>query len=408
MSDSLAGRTIYIPYMSDHALVVAGAMRAYGLDGRVLDPPDEETMAIGLDLCRGRECLPCFLATGDVVRQCRRPGFDPARAAFLMPSSPGPCRFGQYHVLQRTILQREGYGDVKIVTPNGENLYEGFGDRPQELRRLAWHGIVATDLLLKLLYEYRPYELEPGVVDAAYDASLAEITAASETGEGKQVLRAMRGIASRFAALPVQREPRKPVVAMLGEIYVMLNHASNQQMVRKLESLGAEVVTGSLVEWMLFADWTELDRNRIFRDWRRMVGTVVQDGWQRIVLHRFERVVAPLLRHPPDPTMAELFDLVRPHYDPLLGTEATLTLAKSIWETRQGVSGIVNVLPFSCMPGLLVTGMAPAMRDALGQVPWLDVWYDAQQQTNVRTRLEAFIHQVEQFADVSREPLEVS
>ena len=404
MSDSLAGRTIYVPNMADHALVMAAAMRAYGLDGQTLDPPDDETLAIGLDLCRGRECLPCFLVTGDIIRQCRRPGFDPAKVAFLLPTTPGPCRFGQYHVLERTILAREGFADVRIVAPTSENLYEGFGDDPGALRRLAWHGFVATDLLLKLLYEYRPYELQPGVTDAVYQASLQEVLLATESGDGAAIARALRGGADRFRALPVQREPRRPVVAMLGEIYVMLNQRANQKMIRKLEALGAEVVTGSLMEWMLFADWTELDRNVLFRDWKKLLGTMTQDVWQRTVLHRMHRVVAPLLRHPPDPTMAELFALVRPYYDPLLGTEATLTLAKALWETRHGAAGVLNVLPFSCMPGLIVTGMAPPMRQAMGLIPWLDVWYDAQQQTNVHTRLEAFLHQVRQHADrVERE-----
>jgi predicted nucleotide-binding protein (sugar kinase/HSP70/actin superfamily) len=388
--------------MADHALVVAAAMRAYGLDGQALDPPDDQTLAIGLDLCRGRECLPCFLVTGDIIRQCRRPGFDSAKAAFLLPTTPGPCRFGQYHVLERTILAREGFADVRIVAPTAENLYEGFGDDPGALRRLAWHGFVAIDLLLKLVYEYRPYELQRGVTDAAYQASLDEVLLAIESGDGAAVAHALRRGANRFRALPVQREPRRPVVAMVGEIYVMLNQRANQEMIRKLEALGAEVVTGSLIEWLLFADRTELDRDVLFRDWKRLLGTMTLDVWQRTVLHRLHRVVAPLLRHPPDPTMAELFALVRPYYDPHLGTEATLTLAKALWETRHGAAGVLNVLPFSCMPGLIVTGMAPSMRQAMGLIPWLDVWYDAQQQTNVHTRLEAFLHQVRQHADRER------
>lgn len=405
MSDSLDGRTIYVPNMADHALVIAAAMHAHGLNGQALDPPDEETLRIGLDLCRGRECLPCFLVTGDMVRQCRRPDFDAAKTAFLLPTAPGPCRFGQYHVLERAILAREGFAGVPIVTPTAESLYEGFGDDPRGLRQLVWRGVVAVDLLLKLLYEYRPYELERGVADAAYQASLEDILLATETGRGAAILHALRTAADRFRVLPVQREPRHPVVAMIGEIYVMLNHRANQQMVRQLEALGAEVVTGSLIEWMLFGDWTQVDRDILFQDWRRLFGTVTQDAWQRMVLHRMHRVVAPLLRQPNDPTMAELFALVRPFYDPRLGTEATLTLAKALWDARHGAAGVVNVLPFSCMPGLIVTGMAPPMRKAMGLVPWLDIWYDAQQQTNVHTRLEAFMHQVRQHADAHPSPV---
>ena len=34
MTDDLAGRTIYVPYMSDHVYVIAAAMRALGLTAR--------------------------------------------------------------------------------------------------------------------------------------------------------------------------------------------------------------------------------------------------------------------------------------------------------------------------------------------------------------------------------------
>lgn len=186
---------------------------------------------------------------------------------------------------------------------------------------------------------------------------------------------------------------------MIGEIYVMLNQRANQQMIRKLEALGAEVVTGSLIEWMLFTDWTGVDRYRLYHDWSELLGTLKQDAWQRVVLHRMHGEIATALRQPSDPTMAELFALVRPFYDPQLGTEATLTLAKALWEAKHGAAGVVNVLPFSCMPGLIVTGMAPPMRRAMGLIPWLDIWYDAQQQTNVHTRLEALMHQVRQHAE---------
>ena len=71
--------------------------------------------------------------------------------------------------------------------------------------------------------------------------------------------------------------------------------------------------------------------------------------------------------------------------------------ARSSRRTRLGLSGIVNVMPFSCMAGIITAGMAPRIRADLGGVPWLDVIYDAQGGTNVNTRLEAFMYQATQY-----------
>ena len=101
-------KTIYIPYMCDHGYVLAAALQAFGMQAKALPPPDDESLAIGLDLCRGRECLPCFTTTGDIIRLAEQPDFDPARSVILMPTTPGPCRFGQYIALQQNLLEQKG------------------------------------------------------------------------------------------------------------------------------------------------------------------------------------------------------------------------------------------------------------------------------------------------------------
>jgi predicted nucleotide-binding protein (sugar kinase/HSP70/actin superfamily) len=391
-------KKVLIPYMADHEVAIAGALRHHGIPCEILPPPDEETLAIGLDLCRGRECLPCFLATGDMIRACRHGHVDPAHDAFLMPASPGPCRFGQYRVLQRALLDREGFAAVEIFSPTSENSYRGFGERPRALRLLVWNGVVAVDLLLKLRYEFRPYEQEAGATDAAYARGLEVIRAATEAGGRGHLVEAMDVIAADFAGLPVDRSTPRPIVAVLGEIYVMLNAHSNQELIRMLEAAGAEVVTGTLTEWFHFADETKLDRDVLFGSWRSFAGTKALSLYQERTEARLFSRVAHLLRHPADPPMRELFDMARPYFDPLLGTEALLTMAKVVAYAKEGISGVVNVMPFSCMPGIVVSGIASRLRRDLDQLPWLDINFDGQRITNIRTRLEAFLHQVAQFA----------
>jgi predicted nucleotide-binding protein (sugar kinase/HSP70/actin superfamily) len=80
-----------------------------------------------------------------------------------------------------------------------------------------------------------------------------------------------------------------------------------------------------------------------------------------------------------------------------LETEAGLSLAKAVEMARTGASGVINVMPFSCMPGIVVAGMAPRFRADLANIPWLDISFDAQGGTNIQTRLEAFMYQAAQY-----------
>lgn len=398
VSGSGVSRTVYVPFMSDHAVVIRGALRHHDIACEVLPPSDDATLAIGLDLCRGRECLPCFLATGDIIRACRAGTIDRGNSAFLIPATPGPCRFGQYRILQRLLLDREGFADVEIVSPTAENSYRGFGKRPRALRLLVWEGVVAVDLLLKLRYEFRPYEVRQGATEAAYQRGLAVIEEAVRQGGGKRLLGALDCVAAEFDDISVDRSQRRPVVAMLGEIYIMLNALSNQHLILQLEASGAEVVTGTLTEWFHFSDETKMDRDVLFGSWTSLLGTKALSAYQRRVERQMFARVRRLLRHPADPPMRELMEMARPYFDPLLGTETLLTVGKVVDYAQHGVCGVVNVAPFSCMPGIVVSGLAARMRQDLGQLPWLDIHYDGQRITNIRTRLEAFVHQVTQFA----------
>ncbi|MCK5255035.1 MAG: CoA activase, partial [Deltaproteobacteria bacterium] len=61
-------RRIYIPNMTDHSYAVAAAFEACGLDSTVLPESDGETLRWGRKLTSGRECYPCILTTGDMVK----------------------------------------------------------------------------------------------------------------------------------------------------------------------------------------------------------------------------------------------------------------------------------------------------------------------------------------------------
>jgi predicted nucleotide-binding protein (sugar kinase/HSP70/actin superfamily) len=139
------------------------------------------------------------------------------------------------------------------------------------------------------------------------------------------------------------------------------------------------------------------DRDAAAGLWRDIFGTRVLMAYQHATERRLFARVKHLLRNDADPPMRKLLDAVHPYTDPLLGTESTLTLAKVAHLAGAGISGVLNVMPFSCMPGIVVSAISPRLRRDFDQLPWLDINFDGQRITNIRTRLEAFVHQVTQF-----------
>ena len=102
-------RTVYIPMMSDHAFALAAAFEHSGVPAEVLPESDKESADIGRKHVSGKECYPCAVTTGDMLRRVLSSDFKPAESAFFMPSGSGPCRFGQYNVFHRMVLDDLGY-----------------------------------------------------------------------------------------------------------------------------------------------------------------------------------------------------------------------------------------------------------------------------------------------------------
>jgi predicted nucleotide-binding protein (sugar kinase/HSP70/actin superfamily) len=389
--------TTYIPRLGDHVVGLAAAMRHFGMPAEVLPPTDDDSLALGLAACGGRECLPAFLALGDVLRKTREPGFDPALSAFFFPGSCGPCRFGQYTALLRDVLDERGFHQVELYSPTAANAYNGFGDRPRPLRQLTWQGVVAIDLLDRVRLETRPYATDPELADRAYQEGLHDVILAVERGGGRGLVRALDAAVHRFVAIPRNDSDLRPLVGVVGEIYVRWNEHANRGLVRQVEELGGEVLLASMAEFVHFSTYRMRAVARAAGDWRAWVEGALTEAWQSLAEWRLGRVVKPVLRRPDEANSGFVVRSIASFYDGILGTEAVLTMGRAMDYGRMGAHGIINVLPFSCMPGLIVGGLAPRMRRELQQIPWLDIPYDAQKETNIRTRLEAFMFQVHQF-----------
>jgi len=62
---------------------------------------------------------------------------------------------------------------------------------------------------------------------------------------------------------------------------------------------------------------------------------------------------------------------------------------------HKGVSGIINAMPFTCMPGTVSSAIMRLIQQD-HDVPVINIAYDGQGSANILTRLEAFMHQVKE------------
>ena len=202
--------------------------------------------------------------------------------------------------------------------------------------------------------------------------------------------------------------PPKPLIGIVGEIYLRMHVHANQDLIRKLERHGAEVVNASLAEWVNYISYDGFRQSKkqfrlnlkqfqlggIKESLKNMIGfggdLLYKEFKQRQVYKRIEDLIDIAEDH----KVAKLERTLKESdlFDFELQTEACLSIATIIDFTRGGYNGVVNVYPFTCMPGMATsTIVMPFLRKF--RIPFLDVAYDSTIQPGREAEIRTFMYQ---------------
>ncbi len=398
-------RTLWFPYMNDGAYSAAAACRACGLDAAVLPMQTATELELARRVTTGTECFPMICTTGSFIRKLLEPGIDPARISFFMPDHNGPCRFGKYNRLQRQIFEQMGFPEVEIVSPKNDNSYADMPlDKPVRFRMLAWKGFVATDMMRKLLQESRPYEKVPGDANRVYRHFLEEIEKSVESG-ARKLPAILKEAAAGFDAIADHNAQRKPVVAVAGEIFMRDNHYCSARLVERLEKMGAETMIMPLSEWMTYSTYRYKRDSRRKGNRKGLARAFIQQ-WSQDYLA--SRVVSLVRKRPGDNghiPIGEILDACEPYISRHYDGDPPLSLGNMAILSKGNLAGVANILPFTCMPGTIISAVSEIFRRDHGGIPWINIAYDGQEDTGLESRLQAFMHQVNRYHEQKRAPL---
>ncbi len=384
-------KILYIPKMCDHAYAVRAAFERCGMNAVVMDDPDEQSLFYGKKFTSGKECFPCVVTTGDMIRQINSKGFDPDRAVFFMPGANGPCRFGLYSQLHRVILDELGHKDIPIYSPNSRTSYGDFALEKTDFRRVAWKGSVFVDCIIKGLLKVRPYEIENGQAEEVYNKYLKKIEDVIVNNNSIRELAEEAGQA--FRNIPVKKSV-KPIIGLVGEIYLRNNRYSNNRLIEKLEALGCEVRIAVFTEWINYTTLTYRLDSINYRRIKGVIGSIIQGYIQHRDEHKIAGRFAKTFPIDDELAIEKILQNAQPYLPVEVRGEAALSIGKAIDFVGKGATGIVNCMPFNCMPGTIVSSLSSKIADDLGGVPWLNISYEGLQDTGEETKLEAFVDQV--------------
>ncbi|WP_167618443.1 acyl-CoA dehydratase activase [Maribellus sediminis] len=390
-------RTIYFPYARDAVHFISAACRSCDIPSEVLPMADKEDLELGRKYTDGQECFPFICTLGSFLKKLKQPGLDPAKSSFFMPDHNGPCRFGEYNKLHRQVFDKLGYTEAKIVHPSNEDAYASIAPgQSTRWRKNTWQGIVAGDLLRKMQEQTRPYEIEKGETNKVYEKYLQKAIASVENN-CKGLSKTLEEAARAFKAIPVNNPGSKPLVAIVGEIFMRDNPYCSNFLVDRLEKLGAETVMAPFGEWINYSTIRFVRDSRWKGNMKNLIKAKIQLFFQKTLEKKLTDSLGGIFNLAREVEVEEMLEncgeFIHKDYD----GDPPLAIGSAVLLAGKSISGVVNILPFTCMPGTINCTVSQNLRQKYHGLPWENFAYDGNDNIGVDTRFEAFMFQVKEF-----------
>ena len=352
--------TILAPQMSPiHFDIIEPAFRSCGYHIDVLPDSDRAAIDMGLKYVNNDACYPSLVVVGQIMTAVLSGKYDPNKLAVIITQTGGGCRATNYISFIRRALAKAGQPQIPVVSLNLSGLESnpGFKITPS-LAFKGLYGLVFGDIFMRVLYQTRPYEKEPGSANALHQkwVKICQDFVSQKHVSHRRFVQICRGIIEDFDKLPIYEELKKPRVGVVGEILVKYSPSANNHLVDLLESEGAEAVVPDLMDFLLYC-FKNSEFKADYLGKKRSSARIARIGIQAMEWLRKPAVKAlkkSVHFNPPGniDEMAEMAsDIVSVGNQTGEGWFLTAEMLELI---HTGVPNIVCTQPFGCLPNHVV------------------------------------------------------
>ncbi|MCK4237171.1 MAG: hypothetical protein KAX38_08625, partial [Candidatus Krumholzibacteria bacterium] len=186
-----------------------------------------------------------------------------------------------------------------------------------------------------------------------------------------------------FRRVAVDFSKEKMLIGVVGEIFCRLSTFSNEDLIRKLESFGAQAWLSDVTEWVWYTNEEQLKNLKMMG--RALSLEMLGVKIKKHIQHGYEKkLLAPFrgefvgMEEPH--SVREVLELSYPYlpYHGSLG-EMVLSVGKAVYLYEKGADGIIDISPFTCMNGIITEAIYPRVsRDHEG-IPIRTFYFDGTQ-----------------------------
>lgn len=353
---------ITIPHLGNADLAAKTLFNDLDIEYIMPEFSNKDALELGAKYAPEDICLPYKIMLGNIIL-----GFKAGADTALITGSCGPCRYGEYCELFKNTFKRLGY-DVKLIVvdyPKDIGVKELFG-RIGEISNASnktleekLHAVYNALKVVKLIdyIETRArylagYELKKGEFkkliynckDSAYKCK-----------SGNEMIKTLNEYKRKLEHIKVDMNKKPISIAIIGEIYTILEPFANLYVEDKLIDFGVSVKKGITPSW-----WIK------------------------------DAMLTPFKANSIEIRLSSKKYL--PYY---IGGHGRECIGEALIAKRQGLDGAIQIFPLGCMPEIVAKAILPKISKDK-DFPIMSLVVDEMTgEAGFSTRIEAFLDLLE-------------
>ena len=349
---------VAFPHMGTVSIAWSAALKKIGVEPFIPPYTSKKTLSLGTKHSPEAICLPYKLILGNFIE-----AIEGGTDYVSMITSPGCCRLGEYGNCIHSALIDLGY-DAKYVEMR---LYDGIKGMYDYLKKvsgkndpilfarainIAIRKMFLLDDLEDALSYYRAREIKQGDAEKHFNIAIELIKNADNT---RALKKAKKEVFEEMKKTEINKNKEVLKVDVTGEIYLVCDPFSNQNILRELGKMGVQT-RRSLT-----------------------ISSFIKDA------------IIPKVFRKGETHLQRAYRLAKPYLMRDIGGDSLECVSDVAYADERGIDGIIHISPFTCMPEIMSQNIFPAMRENC-DIPILPLIMDEQTgKAGYLTRLEAFV-----------------
>ncbi|MBR3697877.1 MAG: 2-hydroxyacyl-CoA dehydratase [Clostridia bacterium] len=387
--------TILCPQMAPiHFELLESAMQSLGYKLKLLKKCTEKTVETGLRYVNNDACYPSILTTGQMIEALESGKYDPNKTALIMSQTGGGCRATNYIGFIRKALQDAGFPNVPVISFNAVGMEKNSGFKiTAKMAEKLLKAIIYGDLLQKMLYKNRPYELHKGESEELFNKWLTRCKKFVSKSTITEFRDSIYDMVNDFEKISIDTSIEKPRIGIVGEILIKYHPFGNNFVVDVLEKEGAEVIVPDFMGFIKYFIMNKITMNElihidnktanIYKIALNLINLLEKDSKKALSYSKKGYMPTVDIKH------------LEKKVNEILSSgnqtgEGWFLTAEMIEYIENNIPNIVCVQPFACLPNHVVgKGVIKAIREKYPMANISPIDYDpGASETNQTNRIK--------------------